>query len=214
TVTYLLAGNMRHKDSQGNEGVIRAGGVQWMTAGRGIIHSEMPEQEDGLLMGFQLWVNLPSFAKMSEPKYQEFVPEQIPVETHDDGARIRVIAGITEQGTQGVINNEFVHPTYLDINLPKSSHFKQKLNTEETAFIYLHKGEVQLNGKASQSIKTGQLAVLNSGDTVQLESQADSRLLLIAGTPLKESIVQGGPFVMNTEEEIQQAFSDYKNGLF
>jgi len=125
TVTYLLAGRMRHKDSAGNEGVIEPGGVQWMTAGRGIVHSEMPEQENGLLMGFQLWVNLPARAKMSEPGYQEFPPSETPLEQREDGTEIRVISGVTSQGTAGVVNNDFVKPTYMDISLPAGNTFEQ-----------------------------------------------------------------------------------------
>jgi len=215
TVTYLLAGNMRHQDNQGNEGVIRTGGVQWMTAGRGIIHSEMPEQEKGLLMGFQLWVNLPSHAKMSEPKYQEFEPEQMPIETVDNGNMIiRVIAGTTDLGTQGLIKNEFVDPTYLDVSLKPGTPFKQTLKFDETAFIYLHEGEVQIANNGTAPLKPGQLAVLGSGDTVNVTANKDSRFILVAGSPLNEPIVQKGPFVMNTEEEIHQAIDDYQNNRF
>jgi len=214
TVTYLLAGNMRHKDSQGNEGVIRAGGVQWMTAGRGIIHSEMPEQEHGLLSGFQLWVNLPSYAKMTEPKYQEFAPESMPVETLGNGSSVRVIAGVTDKGTQGLIKNEYVEPTYLDVILTASDDFTQNLKPEETAFIYLQSGRVQVGDGETSALETGQLAVLGSGDHVLIRAEQDSRFILVAGSPLKETIVQGGPFVMNTQAEIEQAFADYKSGQF
>ncbi|MBN2866793.1 MAG: pirin family protein [Thiotrichales bacterium] len=213
TVTYLIAGNMRHQDNQGNEGVIRTGGVQWMTAGRGIIHSEMPEQTKGLLMGFQLWVNLPSHAKMSEPKYQEYEPEQMPIERHDNGAEIRVIAGTTYLGTTGLIKNEFVDPTYLDVTLPAEQCFKQSLKTDETAFIYLHEGEVQIADN-SLTIQAGQLAVLSAGESVEVTAYQPSRFILVAGSPLKEPIVQRGPFVMNTEEEINQAMDDYQNNRF
>lgn len=214
TVTYLLAGNMRHQDNQGNEGVIRTGGVQWMTAGRGIIHSEMPEQEEGLLMGFQLWVNLPSHAKMSEPKYQEYEPEQMPIETQDTGSEIRVIAGKTDAGTEGLIKNEFVDPTYLDVILPAEQSFKQTLKLEETAFIYLHDGQIQIAENSAQPLKAGQLAVLTAGDTVEVKAHQQSRFILVAGSPLKEPIVQRGPFVMNTDAEINQAMDDYQNNRF
>lgn len=215
TVTYLLAGRMRHQDNQGNEGLIRAGGVQWMTAGRGVIHSEMPEQEEGLLMGFQLWVNLPSYAKMSEPKYQEFTPEQMPVETHNAGGLvIRVIAGKTDFGTLGLIKNDFVDPTYLDISAQVNQLFKQTLKTDETAFIYLHEGEIQIGDNAEAQLKTGHLAVLTAGKTVTITAKQNSRFILVAGSPLNEPIVQKGPFVMNTNEEIHQAIDDYQNGRF
>jgi len=214
TVTYLLAGNMRHQDNQGNEGVIRTGGVQWMTAGRGIIHSEMPEQEEGLLMGFQLWVNLPSHAKMSKPKYQEYEPEQMPIETHNNGTQIRVIAGSTDAGTEGLIKNEFVDPTYLDVILPAEQTFKQSLKADETAFIYLHEGEIQIADNATLPLRAGQLAILSAGESVEVTANQPSRFILVAGSPLNEPIVQRGPFVMNTEAEIHQAMDDYRNNRF
>ncbi len=214
TVTYLLAGNMRHKDNQGNEGLLRAGGVQWMTAGRGIIHSEMPEQEQGLLMGFQLWVNLPSYAKMTAPQYQEFPPESIPLEQLKNGSEVKVIAGITDHGTQGVIQNDYVSPTYLDVSLQQHDSFSQSLKTDDTAFIYLHQGSIQVAEDDSSIINSGQLAVLSPGTQVTVQAKEDSRFILVAGTPLKENIVQRGPFVMNSQQEIEQAFDDYNNGLF
>lgn len=215
TVTYLLAGSMRHQDNQGNEGVVHAGGVQWMTAGRGIIHSEMPEQEDGLLMGFQLWVNLPGHAKMSEPKYQEFTPEQMPIENHHSGERvIRVIAGETDLGTQGLIKNAFIDPTYLDVSLQQNRSFKQRLKTDETAFIYLHEGEIKIGDNSTVPVQAGQIAVLTPGDSVLVTANQNSRFILVAGSPLNEPIVQKGPFVMNTNEEIHQAIDDYQNGRF
>ncbi|WP_373019150.1 pirin family protein [Thiomicrorhabdus sp.] len=215
TVTYLLAGKMRHKDNQGNEGLIEAGGVQWMTAGRGIIHSEMPEQEDGLLMGFQLWVNLPADAKMTPPAYQEHPPESIPVENWPDGTIIKVIAGKTQKGTQGIIQNDYVDPTYLDVQLVKSEFFKQPLKHDETAFIYLHEGQVEVGTENPRILKAGQLGVFGSGDQVEIRSISDqSRFILVAGTPLNEPIAQRGPFVMNTQEEIVQAIHDYQNGRF
>lgn len=215
TVTYLLAGKMRHKDNQGNEGLIEAGGVQWMTAGRGIIHSEMPEQEDGLLMGFQLWVNLPADAKMTPPAYQEHPPESIPVENWPDGTIIKVIAGKTQKGTQGIIQNDYVDPTYLDVQLVKSELFKQPLKHDETAFIYLHEGQVEVGTQNPRILNAGQLGVFGSGDQVEIRSISDrSRFILVAGTPLNEPIAQRGPFVMNTQEEIVQAIHDYQNGRF
>ena len=215
TVTYLLAGNMRHQDNQGNEGVIRSGGVQWMTAGRGIIHSEMPEQEEGLLMGFQLWVNLPSYAKMSAPQYQEFEPEQMPVETHEQGKIvIRVIAGKTNLGTQGLIKNEFVDPTYLDVTLKAGHTLTQSLKFHETAFIYLHQGQIHISNNPESTLKSGELAILGAGDNVIITANQDSRFILVAGSPLNEPIVQKGPFVMNTLQEVEQAMDDYKHNRF
>ena len=142
TVTYLLAGRMRHKDNAGNEGVIEPGGVQWMTAGRGIVHSEMPEQEDGLLRGFQLWVNLPARAKMTAPAYQEFGPDQVPLERRDDGTTVRVVAGTTAEGTRGAVRNDYVEPTYLDITLPPGGRFEQAVAAGDNAFVYAIEGKL------------------------------------------------------------------------
>ncbi|MDG6778519.1 pirin family protein [Thiomicrorhabdus sp. zzn3] len=217
TVTYLLAGRMRHSDNQGNQGVIEPGGVQWMTAGRGIIHSEMPEQEEGLLMGFQLWVNLPAHAKMTTPSYQEYAPEQVPEEVWPNGTRIKVIAGKTERGTQGVIQNNFINPTYLDVQLPPGERLVQTFPMQQTAFIYLHEGQLKVGKPASErTLQAGQLGVLSHGEHVTIENRAKqiSRFLLVAGSPLNEPIVQRGPFVMNTQAEIMQAFDDYQNGRF
>ncbi|NNJ65113.1 MAG: pirin family protein, partial [Xanthomonadales bacterium] len=142
TVTYLLAGRMRHRDNAGNEGVIEPGGVQWMTAGRGIVHSEMPEQENGLLMGFQLWVNLPARAKMTEPGYQEYPPADVPLETRTDGTEVRVIAGTTGEGTSGIIRNDYVNPTYLDVKLPAGSILEQPLAAGDNAFVFTIEGSL------------------------------------------------------------------------
>jgi len=213
TVTYMLAGKMRHKDNAGNEGVIEPGGVQWMTAGKGIIHSEMPEQEDGLLAGFQLWVNLPAKDKMTEPKYQERIAEEIHQEIRDDGSKLKVIAGTTEQGTEGVIQNEFVNPIYWDVELPAKVNFTDVVTEGHNAFIYVIEGQVKI-GTAEHQINSGQLAVLDDGNQVSVFSNEASRFLLIAGKPIGESIERAGPFVMNTKAEIQQAFRDYHTGRF
>ena len=209
TVTYMLAGKMRHKDSAGNEGVIEAGGVQWMTAGSGIIHSEMPEQEEGLLAGFQLWVNLPASHKMTEPKYQEFSKNEIPIEVRDEDCKIAVIAGETSNGTKGVIVNDIVEPVYWDIQLNTDSYIYDDVASGHNAFIYVMEGEVVVENEA---VMSGQLAVLGDGSKIQFYAKKDSRFLLIAGKPIREPIARGGPFVMNTKEEIQQAFSDYRLG--
>ena len=209
TVTYMLAGKMRHKDSVGNEGVIEAGGVQWMRAGKGIIHSEMPEQEEGLLSGFQLWVNLPASHKMVDPEYQEVEPDNIPEETRGDACHLKVIAGRTNQGTQGAINNDLVDPIYWDVHLASGSTFIDKIPEGHNAFIYVIEGELTVAGG---NIKSKQLAILTKGSSIEIEAKSASRFLLIAGKPLNEPVARGGPFVMNTREEIQQAFSDYKLG--
>ena len=222
TVTYLLNGRMRHKDNAGHEGVIEPGGVQWMTAGKGILHSEMPEQEDGLLKGFQLWVNLPASAKMSAPTYQEYLPESTPLERHDNGTEIRVIAGQTNQGTVGAVVNNYTYPTYLDVSIPAHTDFEQALPDAHNAFIYMIEGHVIVldaednptNVKVN-TISAKKLAVLTKGEQLQIRSGADgARFLLIAGQPLQEPIARGGPFVMNTKDEVLQAFADFRQGKF
>ena len=226
TVTYLLNGKMRHKDNAGHEGIIESGGVQWMTAGRGILHSEMPEQEDGLLQGFQLWVNLPRSAKMSAPRYQEYAPETIAVEQLAGGGSIKVIAGKTDQGTIGPVINDYVFPTYMDISLPAGSSFSQAISKGHNAFIYLLEGKVLIGSKSEsnskgtsdneqQTLSAKNLGILSDGEQVNVTAgEQGSRFLLIAGKPLNEPVARGGPFVMNTEAEIQQAFFDYQRGLF
>ena len=214
TVTYLLAGRMRHKDSAGNEGVIEPGGVQWMTAGKGIIHSEMPEQENGLLMGFQLWVNLPARAKMSEPGYQEFPPSETPLEIRSDGTEIRVIAGTTNEGTVGVVKNEFVNPTYLDVTLPAGQSFEQAVSLADNTFLFVIDGELHV-GKQETNLELRMLGILGEGDRVHVQATSESaRFLLVSAQPLNEPVARRGPFVMNTKEEIMQAFDDYKHNRF
>ena len=217
TVTYLLAGKMRHKDNKGHEGLIEAGGVQWMTAGKGIIHSEMPEQEDGLMMGFQLWVNLPSHAKMVDASYQEFSPSEIAVENRDNSTTVKVITGQTSKGTFGPVKNNYIQPLMIDVKLEQGSDFTEILDTNAQAFIYLISGGLKLHHSEKQSsdIQAKELAVLSIGDTLKLTATNDNtRFLLVAAQPIDEPIARGGPFVMNTQAEIEQAFSDYKNGQF
>jgi len=215
TVTYLLNGRVRHRDSAGHEGVIGAGGVQWMTAGSGIEHSEMPEQEQGLLYGFQLWVNLPAAEKMTRPRYQEYEPEQIPLEQRDDGVQVRVIAGTTSEGTRGAVRDIAADATYMDISLPPNSRFMQTIEPGHNAFIYVVNGAVEIVGdESSAQVPAESLAVLSDGDRLVLQADGDSRVLLVAGRPFHEPVARYGPFVMNTQEEIQQAFSDYRSGKF
>ena len=222
TVTYLLNGRMRHKDSAGHEGIIEPGGVQWMTAAKGILHSEMPEQEDGLLKGFQLWVNLPASAKMSEPSYQEYLPESTPLERHDNGTEIRVIAGQTNQGTVGPVVNNYTYPTYLDVSLPADTNFEQTLSEAHNAFIYIIEGHITVlnaednrTDKPPHHLSPKKLAVLTKGEQLQIRSDTDgARFLLIAGQPLEEPVARGGPFVMNTKDEVLQAFADFRQGKF
>jgi redox-sensitive bicupin YhaK (pirin superfamily) len=213
TVTYLFAGQMRHKDSAGNEGVIKPGGVQWMTAGSGIVHSEMPEQVDGLLMGFQLWVNLPSKAKMSEPGYQEFPADEVALEEWASGTRVRVIAGRTNKGTEGPVKNEYVTPTYMDVQLAAGDCFEQALSATDNAFLYQVDGEISV-GREGRNVGDRTLAILGAGDQVRVLANTDSRFLLVAGEPLNEPVARGGPFVMNTRAEVLQAFDDFQNNRF
>jgi len=212
TVTYMLAGKMRHQDSVGNSGVIEADGVQWMTAGKGIIHSEMPEQEHGLLAGFQLWVNLPAKNKLIEPKYQEEKAEDIPKEIRN-GSWLKVIAGNTMQATQGVINNATITPIYWDIHLEKNKQFSENIPVSHNAFVYVIEGEISIGEKQTR-VKQGQLATLTHADNFHVYAVHISRFLLIAGKPINEPVERAGPFVMNTRKEIEQAFADYQKGNF
>jgi len=211
TVTYMLDGKMRHKDSAGNEGVIESGGVQWMTAGSGIIHSEMPEQTHGLLAGFQLWVNLPASEKMSRPKYQEFTSDEIQVEkrTEPGGiATLRVVAGTTKNSTEGVIVNDTINPLYWDIEVAAANDFSDSIALGHNAFIYVISGKIEIE---NQRLNFAELGILTDGDEIRIKAEEDSRFLLIAGKPFNEPVSRGGPFVMNTTAEIQQAFADYRN---
>ncbi|MFB3100661.1 MAG: pirin family protein [Gammaproteobacteria bacterium] len=213
TVTYLLAGRMRHKDSAGHEGVIEAGGVQWMTAAKGIVHSEMPEQENGLLQGFQLWLNLPKSEKMNDPAYQEFSVNDIPVDRLENGSEIRVISGQTNQGTKGPVINNYVNPIYMDITLPAGQQFEQTLNSSDNAFIYIIEGLLSV-GELQKTITNREMGILGDGDQVSVTAKETSRFLLIAAQPLNEPVARGGPFVMNTKAEVLQAFEDFQNNRF
>ncbi len=213
TVTYLLAGRMRHKDNAGHEGVIEAGGIQWMNAARGIIHSEMPEQEDGLLRGFQLWINLPAANKMDPPSYQEFTAENIPVETIASG-QIKVIAGTTDKGTQGPVKNIVTDPLYLDVQLDSDAVFTQSVPENHSVVVYVINGNLKTTDSAGP-IPQGTLAVLGKGEKIELHGNDETNhFLVIAASPLGEPVARGGPFVMNTKQEILQAFDDFKQGKF
>ena len=217
TVTYMLAGRIRHKDNAGHEGVIEAGGVQWMTAGRGIIHSEMPEQADGLMRGFQLWINLPAAEKMGNPGYREFTQQQIPCEKHDNGVIIKTIAGMTALGTSGPVQNVTTQPVFFDIELPPSTALIEPIPEDFNAFLFVYSGEIFVNCDAQQSRAAlkGTLSVIEQGDGIKLTSgDAGAKLLLIAAKPLHEPVVRAGPFVMNTRQQINQAIEDYNLGQF
>jgi len=207
TVTYMLAGRMRHRDNQGNTGLLGPGSVQWMTAGRGIVHSEMPEQENGLMQGFQLWVNLPAKDKMTAPRYQDIEPGRIP-EVESTGARVRVIAG-SYRGVRGPVQAEATAPLYLDVFL-EDGGFEAAVPVEHNAFVYVYEGSLEVAGRA---VTRGELAVLRGGDTVAARAgAAGARFILVAGRPLKEPVARYGPFVMNRPEEIQQAMRDFTEG--
>jgi redox-sensitive bicupin YhaK (pirin superfamily) len=208
TVTYMKAGKMRHEDSTGRSGQLISGGVQWMTAGRGIIHSETPEQEDGLMWGFQLWVNLPAPDKMQEPGYQEFSPEEIPV-VEEPGMSVRVIAGHYAE-TPGAVRGIATSPVYLDVQLTRDQVFELDIPEAHCSFIYPYSGSIDVQG---HGVSQSELAVLEDGNRVAISARGeDSGFLFIAGQPLGEPIVRHGPFVMNTQEEIKQAIKDMQDG--
>lgn len=219
TVTYMLSGHMRHRDSAGHEGLLESGGVQWMTAGRGVIHSEIPEQVDGLMEGFQLWLNLPSQRKMSEPWYRDFPSEAIPEYVTPQGVTVRVIAG-NSNGVAGVVAREITEPLYLDIHVPAGGEFSTALPASHNAFIYVYRGAVTVDDVPVESRRMGILSnpeILGNtpgADGVTLTATEDARLILVAGKPLNEPIVQYGPFVMNEQQEIHQALNDFNNGHF
>lgn len=214
TVTYMLDGRMRHKDNHGNEGVLVPGAVQWMTAGRGIVHSEMPEQTEGKMRGFQLWLNLPARDKMTEPNYQEFGPDKLPV-VERAGVNVKVIAGQVD-GTVGPVRQPATDPTYLDLRIDAGAAFTLPLPVGHSAFIYVYEGSAAVGtGRDAAVIEAQELAVLGDGSEVRLEGRAvRTRAILVAGRPLREPVARYGPFVMNTREEIMQAFSDYQTGKF
>ncbi len=213
TVTYMLTGNMRHRDSAGHEGSITNGGVQWMTAGRGVIHSEMPEQNEGLMEGFQLWLNLAAKDKMSAPWYRDIPAEAVPRFTLDSGATVQVIAG-SSHGVAGAVQREVTEPLYLDIELPAGATVDQALPAGHNAFLYVFRGEVVVEGKAVPQARMAILDNAKAADGVRIKASQPSRLLLIAGRPLNEPIAQYGPFVMNTQAEVFQAVEDFRNGKF
>ena len=212
TVTYMLDGRIRHRDNHGGEGVIEPGGVQWMTAGRGVVHSEMPEQTAGLMRGFQLWVNLPARLKMTDPAYQEHGAEHMPVEERAGGVRVKVIAGETSLGTRGPITAEATLPIYFDIELAEGGEFVESVPNDRAAFVVVHGGRVEVDGRTIDAVG---LAELGPGDTVVLRAAGGpARALLVAGKPLNEPVAWHGPFVMNTYAELVQAVEDYQAGRF
>lgn len=217
TVTYMLAGLVRHRDSLGNAGSIEAGDVQWMTSGRGIMHEEMPKPRDGQMAGFQLWVNLPARLKMTQPRYQEISSSRIPEIRREDGVKIRVVAGQVD-GVHGPVTEIAADPTYLDVSIPRNTSFAHPVERGHTAFAYVFEGEgtfgISDEGD-EETVSHPKLAVFGEGDYVKvLTTRQPVRFLLISGQPLHEPIARYGPFVMNTREEIKQALRDLQNGTF
>jgi redox-sensitive bicupin YhaK (pirin superfamily) len=213
TVTYMIAGRMRHRDSAGHEGLLQNGGVQWMTAGRGVIHSELPEQENGRMEGFQLWLNLPAKDKLRDPWYRDIQSADVPQFTTSSGARVRVIAG-RSHGVEGAVQRATTEPLYVDIELPAGADFAQALPPSHNAFVYVYRGDVAIGGTQVPAQRMAILANDAGSDGVVLKAGQAARVLLIAGKPLGEPIAQHGPFVMNTTEEIYQAVRDYQSGKF
>lgn len=212
TVTYMIAGRMRHHDSVGNSGLLGPGGAQWMTTGSGLIHSELPEQEEGLMEGFQLWLNLPARNKMVAPSYRDIPPAAIPEFTTADGVRVRIISGASH-GIAGAVQRPNTEPLYLDVHLPAGRRFVQPIAARHNAFTYTYRGSVNIAGT---TVSDRHMAILanNGAAEVCIEASEDARVLIIAGQPLKEPIAQYGPFVMNTTEQIHQAMRDYEAGKF
>jgi len=211
TVTYMLEGRMRHRDSAGHEGLLVPGSVQWMTAGRGVIHSEMPEQEDGRMEGFQLWLNLPAKGKMCDPWYRDIAPGEIP-EWRGPGATARVIAGHSH-GVAGAMQRDDTEPMYLDLHLHPGARFEQALPTGHNGFVYVYRGELSIADTAVRPQRMAILANDKDSDGVALTAgPSGARAILIAGRPLNEPIAQYGPFVMNSNAEIFQAVEDFQSG--
>tara|TARA_B100000579_G_C22809746_1_gene844537 strand:+ start:994 stop:1830 length:837 start_codon:yes stop_codon:yes gene_type:complete len=212
TVTYMLAGDFEHKDSLGGQGRMRAGDVQWMKTGSGIIHSEMPAMKEGKLHGFQLWINMPANQKMSKPEYHYIDSDKMNIHKDKDKS-VKIIAGKFEN-FEGPIKKHYVEPIYFDIELEKDKNFNYKLPLTHNTFIYLVNGEIKIGEKKHNKIKNSNLILLNKGELLQVFALSKAKFLLIAGKPIGEEIARGGPFVMNTKEEILNAIKDYNNGTF
>ena len=213
TVTYMLEGRMRHEDHMGNVGLLKGGGVQWMTAARGVIHSEMPEQEEGLMRGFQLWLNLPGKSKMADAGYDDIQPERIPRVTTQNGVEVIVIAGQFDDGQTrqaGAVQRPDTEPHYFDFHMPAGSTVSPRVPEGHRVLLYAYEGEVVIAGQP-QKLGKSRLARLSENGELQLTAAVDSKVLLIAGKPLREPIVQYGPFVMNSREEIEQALRDFRD---
>jgi redox-sensitive bicupin YhaK (pirin superfamily) len=211
TVTYMLAGRMRHGDNQGNSGLLGPGSVQWMTAGRGIVHSEFPEQQEGLMWGFQLWVNLPREHKMTAPRYQDIPAADIPEVELARGARARVLVG-SVGGVAGPVMDVATEPVYFDLHLEAGASYMADLPASHNVFAYVYMGEAKI-GAAATLLERGELALTTRGASLPVTAGAEgARLIVVAGRPLNEPVARYGPFVMNTVDELKQAFDDYQSG--
>jgi len=211
TVTYMIAGRMLHRDSAGHEGLLQNGGVQWMTAGKGVIHSEIPQQDDGVMEGFQLWLNLHSSEKMKAPWYRDFQNDQLPKLQTPEGVEVTVIAG-ESHGVQGAVTREITQPIYLDVHMHQGSRFEQTLPADHNAFVYVYRGEVRIGSQVVPEQRMAILANTLQADGVVIESSAAAQFILVSGKPLNEPIAQYGPFVMNSQQEIYQALADFRDG--
>ena len=213
TVTYMLAGNFEHKDSTGGQGRMAAGDVQWMKTGSGIIHSEMPAMEEGKLHGFQLWINMPASKKMSKPEYHYIDANKM--STHKDEDKfIKVIAGKFNNDVEGPLGKHNIEPIYFDVELEKDKEFRFNLPSSHNSFIYMIEGEIKIGSKKHEDIKVSKLILLTKGELLKVSAIKKTKFLLISGKPIEEQIARGGPFVMNTKQEILQAINDYHNGTF
>ena len=213
TVTYMIEGRMLHRDSKGNEGLLENGGVQWMTAGSGLIHSEIPQQEDGVMRGFQLWLNLAAKDKMLKPWYKDYQDADLPKYTTDEGVAVTVIAG-SSNGVEGAVQRDNTEPLYLDVHLPAGKSFETAIATGHNAFIVVYEGQLKVKGTTVEATQLALLANDSKADGISFTASTDSRVIIVAGKPLNEPIVQHGPFVMNSREEILQAFDDFEAGKF
>jgi redox-sensitive bicupin YhaK (pirin superfamily) len=213
TVTYMLAGAMKHGDNKGNSGLLGPGSVQWMTAGRGIVHSEMPQQEDGLMWGFQLWVNLPAELKMVEPRYQDIPASAVPETSIGDNVLVRVVAGELN-GAEGPVSGIATEPFYFDIRCDAPAELRLPAPEGHNVFVYPYEGDIRIGGEEGTTVSRGNIALLGQGSSISVSSNSAASFIVVGGKPLNEPVARYGPFVMNTADEIRQAIMDFQAGRF
>lgn len=214
TITYMIKGEVEHEDSLGNKGVIESGDVQWMTAGSGIEHQEMPHRTEGRMMGFQLWANLPASHKMMDPRYRDITKDDIPVVALENGVNVKVIAGVVE-GIKGPVQDIVTDPEYLDVSMPESSEFIHSVTKGHNVFAYVFEGSGFFDHSKKSELTTGAIAHYGDGDVIRVMSgDSPVRFLLVSGKPIQEPVAWRGPIVMNTQEELRVAFSEYRSGTF